>query len=411
MATEDRLPTGDGDQETLYWTYSGGSSRWDSVDDPVGVPDDDTTRLIRGSAGLRYCLFTFPAFAIPAGSTIEKLSIFIRHRTVGSSNLGSNRSALKVNGTRYLTTQDAIEVGNTYQENTQDWTTNPNTGFAWTVDDINGSGSSPLQQFGVYGSAGSSGEDLYVTQINATVTSTLAGQTYERTVSISAVSVIDEGALGDFGGAVALVSSPILSDAGSEEFERNFIVSAVTDALMAAGFSVDRAVILATSVEMSQILDLIRSGTISLEDIADLSISNIADIVGNISIDAASTITLSAVTPGDRAMILSAIVNLINSAILNSQREIDISGLVDATVFATGDFSVLTPVNSTAVIDTASNLVYSILVALSTVSEISFSANITVIGRITNVRPDSVGVLIGYAVTPQTIYVKSQFRQ
>jgi len=140
-----RLPTGD----------QGHSGSWDKTtnmysyvaDDPWN--DGDTTYLLCGtntSGG--YALFTFSAFSVPAGSVITSLDVAYSCRRM--DNPGSNmRAALRVAGTDYLTTDGGANPSKTYSDRTYSYTVNPNTGLAWTVDDINGAGASPLQAFGV----------------------------------------------------------------------------------------------------------------------------------------------------------------------------------------------------------------------------------------------------------------------
>ena len=56
---------------------------------------------------------------------------------------------------------------NSYGTISYTYTTNPRTGNAWTIDDINGVGSNPLQGFGVYSS--DANPQIRLTQVYATV--------------------------------------------------------------------------------------------------------------------------------------------------------------------------------------------------------------------------------------------------
>ena len=144
LASQTRLPTGD----------QGYSGTWDKTTDMYSYVDDDpwndgdTTYLLHGSGGAGYALFTFSPFSVPAGSTITMLQVTYscRDDTTGYNNL---RAALAVNNTNYLTTDSGANPGSSYADRTYNYTTNPATGSAWTVDDINGTGSAPLQAFGV----------------------------------------------------------------------------------------------------------------------------------------------------------------------------------------------------------------------------------------------------------------------
>lgn len=155
MATMIRRPTGDGDKvaDTDPWVYSSGSTAWNLVDEEV-ADDDDYTYLgfNTDSSNSGYLYFTFNPFSLSSGSVVNKLRIHFRTR--GTDVYGSpkyHRAAIKVNGTRYpigteISTQDSDPVDRYY-----DFATNPATGSAWTVADINGSGAAPLQQFGIGG--------------------------------------------------------------------------------------------------------------------------------------------------------------------------------------------------------------------------------------------------------------------
>ena len=141
--SQTRLPTGD-------QSYSG---TWDKTTDMYSYVDDDpwndgdTTYLLHGTTA-GYALFTFSSFNVPAGSVITSLAVTYsaRDNTSGTNNL---RAALRVNNTDYLTTDVGTNPGTSYADRTVTFSTNPANGSAWTVDDINGAGASPLQAFGV----------------------------------------------------------------------------------------------------------------------------------------------------------------------------------------------------------------------------------------------------------------------
>jgi hypothetical protein len=142
--SQTRLPTGD-------WGYSG---TWDKTTNMYAYVDDDpwndgdTTYLLHGTTTAGYALFTFSSFSVPAGSIVTSLQVTYscRDNATGSNNL---RAALRVGGTNYLTTDSGANPNATYADRTYTYSTNPATGSAWTVDDMNGAGSNPLQAFGV----------------------------------------------------------------------------------------------------------------------------------------------------------------------------------------------------------------------------------------------------------------------
>jgi hypothetical protein len=98
-----------------------------------------------------YQLFTASAFTVPSGSTISNLTVYVRAKDTTSA-VNDIRPGLKVNGTLYNTTAPGNNPGSSFTTYSYQYNTNPATGAAWTVADINGSGTRPLQQFGAYSS-------------------------------------------------------------------------------------------------------------------------------------------------------------------------------------------------------------------------------------------------------------------
>lgn len=171
MATADRLPTSDGDSSGTITAYPTSSPKYSKVDDPVGSPDDASTYVQFESDGA-YQLYGFSGFYLPEGSTITKLTLTFRiwcnQQPEGS--WSEIAPKLKAGGSYYTGAgESSHDAWGTY---TRDYTTNPKTGLAWTVDDINGVGANALQQFG-----SQAVRYLFtnprITQVYATVTYTL----------------------------------------------------------------------------------------------------------------------------------------------------------------------------------------------------------------------------------------------
>ena len=147
--TATNYPTGDSDKAGGTFTYSSGSTAFNLVNES---PDSNATYFrtpLNSSGG--YFLFSFSNFTVPAGSTSLNLTV----GTMAMDNAsGTNRVAncIKVNGTRYSDANNNNPSNSAYTNYNNTWTTNPNTTAAWTVSDINGAGTSPLQLFGVSGS-------------------------------------------------------------------------------------------------------------------------------------------------------------------------------------------------------------------------------------------------------------------
>ena len=131
-------------------------------------PDD--TDYIKGTTDTaNFFHFTFTAFSIPTGSTITNLTVYVRARDGFNAAVGTNdaRPGLRVNGTNYDGTASTNNPGSTFTTYSYAFTLNPNTGSAWTAEDINGSGAAPLQQFGAASSDGA--PDFDVSMVYATV--------------------------------------------------------------------------------------------------------------------------------------------------------------------------------------------------------------------------------------------------
>jgi hypothetical protein len=138
-----KYPTSD-EATVGTWTKSTGASFFGCVDE-TPASDVDFITCTALAAGRGRQTFGYAAFAIPAGSVQIQVNVYNRDKDAsGVANIGG---ALKVNGAYY----DAAgrDPSTAYVNYIDSWATNPNTGLAWTVNDINGTGANPLQAFGV----------------------------------------------------------------------------------------------------------------------------------------------------------------------------------------------------------------------------------------------------------------------
>jgi len=161
-ATLTRRPTGDHSSSGTWG--STGASYYTEVNEASA---NDSTNIYASTSPARN-RFTFPAFSVPAGATVNNLTI--HYRAMRNGNPGANiRSALLVGGTDYDTVDPGVNPSKTpnYADYSYAYATNPKTGAAWTVADINGAGGNPLQAFGVYTS--DANPDVYVSQVYAVV--------------------------------------------------------------------------------------------------------------------------------------------------------------------------------------------------------------------------------------------------
>jgi len=145
MPTETLRPNAAGDKTewTLSWPHP---NHWSSVDETPPNEDTDYVEIVAAEGGEKRDLFNLPASSIPDGSTINKITVYFRHR--GTLFTDWRCAALiKTNGTEYRA--GYTENGTTYQTFSQIWSKNPFTGEDWTRDEIN------ALQIGVAGTRGS----------------------------------------------------------------------------------------------------------------------------------------------------------------------------------------------------------------------------------------------------------------
>ncbi len=136
-----RIPTSDA---SLQW--SPGSNNYALVNDPPSLPDDDASYTFTNT-GTYKDYFNFPSFTIPAESTITNLQVTGRFKRIDAGGSYLARLIIRVGGITYYGPSELFLLG-AYFTRTATWPNNPQTGSAWTIADINGTGLNPLQAFG-----------------------------------------------------------------------------------------------------------------------------------------------------------------------------------------------------------------------------------------------------------------------
>jgi hypothetical protein len=306
MSVAQQLPTGEGDRTATVTVYPASpTTAYDKVDDPIGSPDDDTTYIYLTATGR--CLFTYPAFSVPAGAAISRVSVFYRHKQAGNG--GNNiASALKIGGSYYDTIDPGINTTkNVWNNRTYDYPTNPKTGVAWTADDVNGVGANGLQQFGVYSSDVS--PNPYVTAVYIEVAYT---QNFSVGLSLaSTAGLADQQILGGFQslslpGAAAIAASSVLaatstlsltSGAGLAEAPIAALLGGA--GLPAAAASSDQAILVAleslglpvaSGISEAALLEILKSialsGSGALETLSSLIAQGALVLAGNAGLGA-----------------------------------------------------------------------------------------------------------------------------
>ncbi len=133
MATEILRPNGVGSETTLPWVVPNvGADHWQNVDEVT--PDEDSTFVARGSASAAW---NRDLYALPASSgsgAINNITVYARVKCDGTP----AQTNLVISCRTYSTTYEDVEKTTTdaYANYSKVWTTNPNTGSAWTWDEI-----------------------------------------------------------------------------------------------------------------------------------------------------------------------------------------------------------------------------------------------------------------------------------
>ena len=228
MATKTRNPTGDGTFSGT-WTGSAGS-RWQSVDDHPDSSGAD--KLTHGTTAGR-STFTFTAFDVPTGSVVNSVQVLYYDQKTGSQ-AASWGAFLRVNATDRATNDAHNPANLVWTLRTATYSTNPATSAAWTVDDVNGVGSNPLQGFGTIATDASPTCELasiqllvdYTPPASGTLTATLddVTKTLTGTVDVTGTTSATLGAL------TCSAAGTVVDNSGSSG-----TLSATLDALTSVG--------------------------------------------------------------------------------------------------------------------------------------------------------------------------------
>lgn len=149
------FPTTD---STTYdqWTASSGSDKYAMVDD--NPHDSATTYIYITDVNGRQYFTNNPV--LPSGTILGVSVYYVDYEFAGAT---GGRPAIIVNGTEYL--GDFFLSDPAWTEHSYEWTTNPDTGIAWTQEDVQGSGANPLEEWGVRATAQGAGDTMRVTQV------------------------------------------------------------------------------------------------------------------------------------------------------------------------------------------------------------------------------------------------------
>ena len=112
---------------------NGAANNWDCVDE---TPSDENTTYVNedGLTATLNDLYNLPATSIPVGSTINSVTVYNRSKRIVAGR-GSGKTKIKTNGVEY--NGSSYAPGTSYGNFSTVYNTNPQTGNAWTIDEIN----------------------------------------------------------------------------------------------------------------------------------------------------------------------------------------------------------------------------------------------------------------------------------
>lgn len=142
------------------WSNVGGVNKVDSVDDPIGADDGDTS-YIEEDTGSQNQWFARPTLTF-SSSAIASVSVKAFCKEIVAAEV---QGRIRVNGTNYSGTSTGVPSSVTYNEMTWAWATNPNTAAAWVEADVKGSGAAPLTEFGLQANSVGVGDEVRCTQV------------------------------------------------------------------------------------------------------------------------------------------------------------------------------------------------------------------------------------------------------
>ena len=174
--TQTRNPTSDV-SFTGTWTGTAGS-RFQNVDDypDAGNPITDGLTCSANGEGL----FGFSAFTVPAGAT--SISVQVLYHDFKNGSQGSAIGArIRCNDTtgRDASTHNPGNGNANIASRSDNYATNPKSGAAWTVNDVNGVGTNGLTAFGWNSSDSSPSNTVSGIQLQVTYTPAVADGTYK----------------------------------------------------------------------------------------------------------------------------------------------------------------------------------------------------------------------------------------
>lgn len=145
-------PNAAGTYTTWDSQYPASGSHWQKCDD-TGTGDGDTTYIYTqsgtGASLPSYRIDTYnlnDVVNITSGSTIHNVTVYFKGKSTSATYKGVCSVAMRIGGSNYFGGSNTLST--TYSYYSYTWNSNPKTGSAWTISDLNS------LQAGVYGRSG-----------------------------------------------------------------------------------------------------------------------------------------------------------------------------------------------------------------------------------------------------------------
>ena len=159
--TENLLPDGVGTTTELNPSPGTGEENWEDVDDPVGSPDDDTTRVQTDQTTYQKDTYATANYTEGHGE-ITKVTVLFRAMSSDNTTNGQAKAVIRTYGTDYEGSVEDLTTA--YADYSAEWTLNPNTSDNWTWSEIDAlEAGVALQRVGTAG-------DVRCTQVYVRVT-------------------------------------------------------------------------------------------------------------------------------------------------------------------------------------------------------------------------------------------------
>jgi len=157
VAVETLRPNAAGDITDIFKQFPNSGEHWDKVAEAEA--DDFSTYVYTNKTDYERDLYNIADSSVGTG-TINRVTVYFRFSGEDDGGVGYAKALVKTYGAIYQGSEET-QIGKTFDTRSYEWTTNPNTGVAWTWTEIN------ALQIGI--DLKISGKYAYCTQVYAEV--------------------------------------------------------------------------------------------------------------------------------------------------------------------------------------------------------------------------------------------------